>query len=64
LDTADLPPSARRQRFADELDKQQYYQRRSRQARVSHTKIRLQRLAAFGIDITQIKSCLPNIEAP
>jgi hypothetical protein len=64
LDAADLPPSARRQRFADELEKQQYYQRRSRQARVSHTKTRLQRLAALGINITQIKSCRLNTEAP
>jgi SRSO17 transposase len=64
LDAADLSASARRQRFADELDKQQYYQRRSRQARVSHTKTRLQRLAALGINITQIKSCRLNTEAP
>ena len=30
LDAADLPPSSRRQRFEDELEKQQYHQRRNR----------------------------------
>jgi SRSO17 transposase len=63
LDAADLPPSACRKRFEEELEKQQYYQRRSRQARASHTKTRIARLAALGIDITRIKSCLPNREA-
>jgi hypothetical protein len=56
LDTADLPPAARRQRFAEELQKQRYYQRRNQQARKSHTNTRLARLHALGIDITQIKS--------
>lgn len=58
LGTADLPPSARRKRFEQELDKQQYYQRRNRQARESHTKTRIKRLSALGIDVTRIKSCL------
>ena len=60
LDAADLPSKARRQRIDDELTKQQYYQRRNKQARTSHTKTRLKRLKALGIDITQIKSCLPD----
>ena len=64
LDAADLPPSARRQRYQDVRDKQQYYQRRNRQSRTSHTKTRLERLAALGIDITQIKSCLPDPPNP
>ena len=59
LDTADLPPSPRHQRFEEELEKQQYYQRRSKQARKSHTKTRIKRLADIGIDVDQIKSCIP-----
>ena len=62
LDAADLPPPARRQRFEDELEKQQYYQRRNRQARASHTKTRLKRLTALAIDVNKIKSCLPRTE--
>ena len=43
---------------------QQHYQRRNRQARVSHTKTRIKRLAALGIAVTQIKSCLPDTTEP
>lgn len=64
LDTADLPPSARRQRFEGELEKQQYHQRRNRQSRASHTKTRLARLTALSIDITRIKSCIPAPGGP
>ena len=64
LDAADLPPSSRRRRFEDELKKQQYYQLRNRQARVSHTKTRIVRLNNLGIDVTQIKSCLYDNEEP
>jgi SRSO17 transposase len=64
LETADLPPAIRRRRFADELEKQRYYQQRSRQARKSHTKTRLHRLEALGIDVTQIKSCLRDRDSP
>jgi len=64
LDSANLPPSVRRERFEEELQKQQYYQRRNRQARASHTKTRLARLAAIGIDIDKIKSCLPDRAGP
>ena len=59
LDAADLPPSSRRKRFEDELEKQKYYQQRNRQARKSHTKTRIERLAAIGIDVDKIKSCIP-----
>ena len=64
LAVADLPPSVRRKRFDEELQKQQYYQRRNWQARKSHTKTRIQRLAAMGIDVTRIKSCLDNRAGP
>ncbi len=64
LDSAELPPSVRRQRFEEELEKQQYYQRRNRQARASHTKTRLVRLTALGIVMTRIKSCLPDTAEP
>lgn len=60
LETADLPAAIRRRRFQEELKKQEYYQRRNRQARESHTKTRLARLAALGIDVQRIKSCLPE----
>ena len=60
LDTADLPPSPRHQRFEEELEKQQYYQRRSKQARKSHTKTRIERLADIGINVDKIKSCIPD----
>lgn len=59
LDAADLPPSSRRKRFEDELKKQKYYQQRNWQARKSHTKTRIERLAAIGIDVDKIKSCIP-----
>ncbi len=64
LDAVDLPPSARRQRFEEELEKQQYHQRRNWQSRASHTKTRLARLTALGIDVTRIKSCFPDTAGP
>jgi len=64
LDAADLPPASRRRRFEDELKQQQYHQRRNRQARVSHTKTQLARFTALGIDVIQIKSCLPDTTEP
>jgi len=64
LDTADLPPTIRRQRFEAELEKQQYYQRRNRQARKSHTQTRIDRLTAIGIDVDKIKSCVAPDDKP
>ena len=58
LDSADLPPQCRRARFEKEQAKQQYYQRRSKQTRESHTKTRRRRLSKLGIDADRIKSCL------
>lgn len=60
LDAADLPPSARKKRFEDELHRQAYHQRRNRQARKSNTKTRLAQFAALGVDVERIKSCLPD----
>lgn len=64
LAAADLPPRCRRQRFQEELDKQQYHQRRNQQARKSHTRTRIAELAALGIDVNRIKSCVPDIDQP
>jgi SRSO17 transposase len=64
LDTADLPAAACRKRVKKELKKQQYHQRRNKQARASHTKTRIRQLAALGIDADKIKSCLPCKHAP
>ena len=64
LDAADLPPSTRRQRYEQELQKQQYHQRRNQQARDCHTKTRLELLRAMGIDVGKIKSCHPNTQPP
>ena len=64
LDTADMPPSYRRHRFEDELENHQYHQRRRKQARTSHTKTRIARLTALGIDVEKIKSCIPDRQLP
>jgi SRSO17 transposase len=64
LEVADLAAAARRKRFQAELKKQQYYQRRNKQARTSHTKTRISRLRALGIDVDKIKSCLPDDPSP
>jgi SRSO17 transposase len=47
-------------RYERELAKQQYYQRRTAQARRSHTKTRRARLTSLGIDPDRIKSCVPR----
>jgi SRSO17 transposase len=60
LDAATLPPAARRQRYEDELKKQLYYQRRNKQSRKSHTRTRIERLTALGIDVDRIRSCIPG----
>jgi len=58
LSAADLKPAARRQRHEKERKKQHYHQRRNRQAGKSHTKTKIARLNALGIDVNQIKSCI------
>ncbi|NQU22478.1 MAG: transposase [Candidatus Nealsonbacteria bacterium] len=64
LEAADLPAAVRRERFKVELKKQQYHQHRNKQARVSHTKTRINRLTAMGIDAGKIKSCIPDKQPP
>jgi len=64
LQAADLPAAFRRERFKAELKKQHYYQHRNQQARVSHTKTRISRLIAMGIDVNKIKSCVPDKQPP
>jgi SRSO17 transposase len=57
LSAADLKPSARRKRHEKELWKQRYHQRRNLQAGRSHTKTKIARFTAMGINVNQIKSC-------
>ena len=58
LDTVDLPPSSRKARCENEIKKQEYYQRRNKQARDSHTKTTIEKLKDEGIDPDKIKSCI------
>ena len=64
LEAADLPAAARRKRFQTELEKHRYYQRRNKQARTSHTRTRIRRLRALGIDVAKIKSCILDDKPP
>ena len=64
LNTADLPPPNRRKRFEDEMEIQEYYQRRNKQARTSHTKTRIGTLMAMGIDVQKIRSCVNDSDVP
>ena len=58
LSTADLKPAARIAHHRQELEKQEYHQRRNAQARTSHTKTRIDKLIARGIHVDQIKTCI------
>ena len=58
LSTADLKPATRQAHYRKELQKQHYYQRRNEQACKSHTRTRIQKLRALGINPDQIKSCI------
>ncbi len=58
LSTSDLKPAASRQRHAKQQHNERYHQRRNRQAGKSHTKTKLARFNAMGIDVNQIKSCI------
>jgi SRSO17 transposase len=58
LSAVDLKPAARRERYEQELKNQRYHQRRNKQARKSHTKTRIIRLHALGIEVDRIKPCI------
>jgi SRSO17 transposase len=60
LSAADMKPAARQATYEQELQNQSYHQRRNRQARKSHTKTRLSKLNALGIDVDKIKTCVPR----
>ena len=60
LEAASLTPTARRERYQQELDKIDYHQRRNRQACRSHTKTRMDRLLQLGIDVDQLPTCQPD----
>lgn len=60
LSSVELPPAKRQERYEAELEKQRYYQRRNQRARQSHTKTRIRQLIALGIDVDEIKSCIPR----
>jgi len=64
LAAADLEPAKRKKRYQDELKHQRYHQRRNRQARKSHTKTRVARLRALGIDADKIKSSITQEPRP
>jgi SRSO17 transposase len=53
------PPITKTARLEKELATQQYYQKRNATSRRSHTKTRMARLKALGIDADRIKSCVP-----
>ena len=58
LSAADREPAVRQERFEEELKNQGYHQRRNKQASKSHTKARIARLNALGIDVEKIKTCI------
>ena len=60
LDSADLPRKVKRRKWQEKLDQQLYYQARNKQARESHLKTRIERLANLGINPNRIRSCIPK----
>jgi SRSO17 transposase len=52
-----LPPQAAEELINHTAYKIQYYQKRNRQARQSHTKTRLRKLQDMGIDLTKARRC-------
>jgi len=64
LAAADLKPAKRKERYEQELKNQRYHQGRNQQSRKSHTKTRITRLSALGIDVNKIKSCVTQQPRP
>jgi len=64
IDSIDLPPRSRLQRYEQEANRQKYYARRNAQAAKSHRKTRRKRLAEPGIDPEIIKSVYPKPPPP
>ena len=54
-----LVPSARKKIYAQTSATIAYHLRRNQKARQGHTKNRLQRLAAMGIEVKTLPSCNP-----
>lgn len=61
IESIGLPPRSRKQRYQEEVDRQNYYARRNAQASRSHRKTRNKQLAKMGIDPEKIKSVPPNM---
>jgi SRSO17 transposase len=58
LSSANMKPAKRTECYETELNTQRYHQRRNEQSRKSHTKTRIKKLHALGIDVDRIKSCI------
>ncbi len=52
-----LPPKAAEELIANTAYRLEYYQKRNRQARISHTKTRNRKLLELGIDVDHIDRC-------
>ncbi len=59
LASAELPRRERKKCYEKELARQRYHRRRNEQARRSHTKTRLAKLRAKGINPADIPACQP-----
>ena len=55
-----LPPSARRARYQQAADLIAYHQHRNQQSRRAHYHDTLRQLRQRGINISQLKSCVPH----
>lgn len=55
-----LGRAARRRHYVKLAEDLDYYQRRNRTARLSHTKTRIANLHALGIDLATITSAQPR----
>ena len=54
------PSGARIVVYEQAVERILYYQQRNRQARLSHWKTTLRKLKTLGIDIRQLRSCMPD----